>query len=164
MPAPEWLLAGRIGRPHGLDGSFHLTQVRADRISAEHPVMVGERETTVERLAGTADRPIVRLAIAHSREELEPLRGQELFVPQSAAPPLEEDEWYASDLEGLAVLDGDTPVGTVTALRALPSCEVLEVARPDGAELLVPLVADAVRSIDLEAGTVDVDLVFLGEA
>ena len=24
----EWLAAGRVGRPHGLDGSFHVTRPR----------------------------------------------------------------------------------------------------------------------------------------
>ena len=163
MTAPEWFVAGRVGRPHGLDGSFHLTQARADRLSGEHPVRLGDRETVLERLAGTADRPIVRLALAHTREELEPFRGQELLVPRAAVPPLEEDEWYAADLEGLRVRDGDRAVGVVRKLLALPSCEVLEVERDAGGELLVPLVGDAVRAVDLEAGTVDIDLVFLGE-
>ena len=33
-PAPEWLLAGRVGRPHGLDGSFHVTQPNAQLLDA----------------------------------------------------------------------------------------------------------------------------------
>ncbi len=55
-------------------------------------------------------------------------------------------------------------IGRVTRLLALPSCEVLEVQRDDGAgELLVPLVRDAVREVDLETSAIDVDLRFLGE-
>jgi 16S rRNA processing protein RimM len=46
---------------------------------------------------------------------------------------------------------------------ALPSCEVLEVAREGRADLLVPLVRDAVRSVDVATGVIDVDLAFLGE-
>ena len=48
-------------------------------------------------------------------------------------------------------------------LVALPSCEALDVGRVDDSELLVPLIRDAVRSIDIDAGVVDVDLDFLGE-
>jgi 16S rRNA processing protein RimM len=51
----------------------------------------------------------------------------------------------------------------VRRMLALPSCEVLEVER-DGDDLLVPLVRDAVRSVDVDAGVVDVDLAFLDEA
>jgi 16S rRNA processing protein RimM len=49
----------------------------------------------------------------------------------------------------------------VVSSSRCPSCEVLEVARPDGRELLVPLVRDAVRAWTSTAGRVDVDLAFL---
>jgi len=163
VAAPDWLVAGRIGRPHGLDGSFHVTGVRPRLLGQGNAVRVGERDTEIERLAGTEDRPIVRVTLADTREAIEALRGESLLVPRSVAPPLEEDEWYASDLEGLRVVDGTSQVGVVDRLVPLPSCEALEVARTDGRELLVPLVRDAVRSVDLDAGTVDVDLEFLGE-
>ena len=81
------------------------------------------------------------------------------------APDLDEDEWWASDLEGCAVRDGDREVGVVARLLALPSCEVLQVTRADDApDLLVPLVRDAVRDVDVSARLIDVDLRFLGEA
>jgi 16S rRNA processing protein RimM len=56
-------------------------------------------------------------------------------------------------------------LGVVSRLIALPSCEVLEVARADGGEvLLVPLVKDAVREVDVDKRLIDVNLRFLGEA
>jgi ribosomal 30S subunit maturation factor RimM len=62
------------------------------------------------------------------------------------------------------VYDGTREVGTVRRLLALPSCEVLEVAREGGAaDLLVPLIRDAVRRVDIEDGKIDIDLAFLGE-
>ena len=163
MPAPNWLAAGRVGRPHGLDGSFRVTGARPGLLALGNAVRVGDRETEIERLAGTGDRPIVRVTLAGTREAIEALRGHDMLVPRAVAPPLEADEWYATELEGLRVVDGARDVGWVSRLRALPSCEALEVTRADGRELLVPLVRDAVRSVDLGAGTVDVDLVFLGE-
>ncbi|MDQ3630012.1 MAG: ribosome maturation factor RimM [Actinomycetota bacterium] len=163
MPAPNWLAAGRVGRPHGLDGSFHVTGARPGLLAMGGAVRLGEDETEIERLAGTGDRPIVRVRLAGTREAIEMLRGQDVLVPRAVAPALEADEWYATDLEGLRVVDGATDVGWVSRLLPLPSCEALEVARADGRELLVPLVRDAVRSVDLDAGTVDVDLAFLGE-
>ena len=48
-------------------------------------------------------------------------------------------------------------------MSALPSVEILEVDRVDGSELLVPLVRDCIRSIDIEARRIDIDLEFLGE-
>ena len=62
------------------------------------------------------------------------------------------------------MVDGETPVGTVRRLVPLPSCEALEVERADGGEMLVPLVRDAVRSVDVAARRIDIDRAFLGEA
>jgi 16S rRNA processing protein RimM len=84
-------------------------------------------------------------------------------VARSEAPELGPDEWWAEDLVGCTVHDGERLVGTVRRLVELPSCEVLEVERAAGSELLVPLVSDAVREVDLERRAIDVDLRFLGE-
>ena len=59
------------------------------------------------------------------------------------------------------MVDRQRPVGVVRRLVALPSCEALEVERPDGPQLLVPLVADAVRDVDVEGRRIDVSLGFV---
>jgi 16S rRNA processing protein RimM len=150
---------GRVGRPHGLDGSFHVT--RPGEFIAGGTVWVDGAPRTIDRLAGTRDKPIVRLAGCTSREHAEALRGLALEVVRDET--LAEDEFWASDLAGCVVVDGDREVGVVARMIALPSCEALEVTRDGAGELLVPLVRDAVRSVDVAAGVVDVDLAFLGE-
>jgi 16S rRNA processing protein RimM len=126
-------------------------------------VTVGGAAAKIERRAGTDERPILRLEGHAGREAAEALRGEPLLVAQTDLPALEPGEYWAHELEGCAVVDGDTAVGTVRRLVPLPSCEALEVERADGADLLVPLVRDAVRSIDVAARRIDVDLAFLGE-
>jgi 16S rRNA processing protein RimM len=158
----EWLAGGRVGRPHGLDGSFYVLEARAALLTNGVRVRVAGREADVVRRAGTDERPILRLAGVEGRDAAEELRGLELLVPRSAAPPLEDDEWWAEDLVGCRVVDGDRELGRVLRLVPLPSCEALEVTG-GGEEFLVPLVRDAVRSVDVEAKVVDVDVAFLGE-
>jgi 16S rRNA processing protein RimM len=160
----SWLSAGAVGTPHGLDGSFHVTRPRAELLILGATVIVAGQPREIVRRAGTDARPIVRLDGSVDRTDAEQLRGEQLLRAREEAPALEPDEWWAEDLEGCAVRDGDRPVGTVTRLLALPSCEVLEVARPQAADLLVPLVRDAVRSVDIGQRTIDVDLAFLGES
>ena len=161
----HWLRAGVVGRPHGLDGSFHVAEPVAALLHKGAELRLGESRRTIVRLAGHDERPIVRLEGCEDRDAAVALRGQELFVARTAAPDLEEDEWWATDLEGCSVRDGDRDVGVVARLLALPSCDVLEVTRAGGApDLLVPLVRDAVRDVDLDGRVIDVDLTFLGEA
>jgi len=157
------LPAGRVGRPHGLDGSFYVTRASPRLLRAGAAVGVGGRTREIVRRAGTDERPIVRLDGIEDRDGAEALRGQELTVAADAAPTLPEGEWWAHELEGCAVRDGSRTLGTVSRLIELPSCEVLEVARAEGgAELLVPMVRDAIRSVDPRRREIEIDASFLG--
>jgi 16S rRNA processing protein RimM len=144
--------AGRVGRPHGLDGSFHVT--RPGSFTDGGTVWVDGAPRTIERLAGTSDKPIMRLAGCTEREHAEALRGLSLELPRDES--LEEGEFWASDLAGCLVVDGSREVGVVARMIALPSCEALEVG-----DLLIPMVRDAIRSIDIEARRIDVDMGFV---
>jgi 16S rRNA processing protein RimM len=162
MDEDGWLLAGRVGRPHGLDGSFHVAQASPRLLDVGMTVRVGAESRVITRRAGQETRPIIALEGCQDRSEAQALQGQELLAPRGTAPALPEDEWWVEDLEGCTVRDGPRIVGTVARMLALPSVDVLEVARPDGeAALLVPLVGDAVRSVDVKHKEIQIDLQFL---
>jgi 16S rRNA processing protein RimM len=150
------LEAGRVGRPHGLDGSFHVTRPVPELLARGTVVHLGSSARAIERRAGTDDVPIVRLAGCASREDAEALRGRALLVAEADAPALGEGEYWAHELAGCRVVDGAVDVGVVSRMVALPSCEALEVG-----DRLIPLVRDAVRSIDRDARVIDVDLGFV---
>jgi 16S rRNA processing protein RimM len=203
------LRAGRVGRAHGLDGSFYVTGARPRLLELGTEVAIaGANATTIVRRAGTDRRPIVRVHGVDDRTGAQELRGAELTVAAVDAPQLAEGEWWAHELEGCLVVDGARRVGTVTRMLELPSCEVLEVrldppgAGPSGAgpsdagpsdlsdpssagpsdmagttsgpsnidpsdtiarPLLVPMVRDAIRRVDLAAGVIDVNMDFVGD-
>ena len=125
-------------------------------LGAESFVVAGRAREVVRR-AGTEERPILRLDGSASRDDAEALRGSALVVPLEEAPALEPGEYWAHDLVGCLVVDGAREVGVVSRMIALPSVEALEVG-----DLLIPLVRDAIRSVDLEAGRIDVDMGFVG--
>ena len=138
--------AGRVGKPHGLDGSFYVERPR-HALPRGTEVAVAGSAHRVERRAGTDERPLIRLA---GLEDARPLRGELLLVEDE----LEEGEWLAADLVGLAV----PGMGRVVQIVDAPSCSVLEL--DDGS--LVPLVSDAIERIDLDAGEIHVNGEFLG--
>ncbi len=154
--------AGRIGRPHGLDGSFHVIQPNPALLTAGQHLLVGQTPAVIAERKGTSQRPIVRLIQLADRAAVESVRGEPLVVRREHAPELGEDEWWAEDLEGCVVRQGTRIVGTVTRLISLPSCEALEVGGGDGGPgLLVPLVVDAVLAVDVETREIEIDLGFL---
>lgn len=161
--AGRWLRAGLVGRSHGLDGSFYVREPTPQLLDEGTHVLVAGSATTIVRRAGDERRPIVRLDGYEERDAIEALRGQALMVERGQAPELEEDEWWEEDLVGCEVRDGERTIGVVRRLLGLPSVDVLEVERADGkGQLLVPLVSDAVRSVDVERKLVQVDVGFLG--
>jgi 16S rRNA processing protein RimM len=154
----ELLHAGRVGRPHGLDGSFHVIEPAPQLLVLGGEIWVGERPTEVLRRAGTDQRPILRVGLASDRTEVEALRGEPLRTPRDSAPPLEEDEYWADDLVGCTVSADGRELGRVARLLPYPSCDLLEL--DDGR--LVPLVRDAIASVDPGARHIEVHGRFLG--
>jgi 16S rRNA processing protein RimM len=138
--------AGRVGKPHGLDGSFYVERPQ-HALPEGLTLTIGSGAHQIARRAGTDDRPLIQLA---GIEDPRPLRGEVMLVEDQ----LEEGEWLASDLVGLEV----PGMGRVARLVDAPSCTVLELE--DGS--LVPLVSDAIERIDLEAGEIHVNRDFLG--
>ena len=133
-----------------------MVRADAELLAGREELLLADRRVALTRRAGTAEKPILRIEGCTSRDEAEALRGSELRVPESEAPPLEEGEFWARDLAGCIVTDGSREIGVVERMIALPSCEALEVG-----DRLIPMVRDAIRSVDLEARRIDVDLGFV---
>jgi 16S rRNA processing protein RimM len=127
--------AGRVGKPHGLDGSFYVEGPRHALPEGAELTLAG-RTHRIARRAGTDERPLLRL---EGVEDPGRLRGELLLVEDELA----EDEWLAADLVGCRVPGH----GEVTQVVDGPSCSVLELE--DGT--MVPFVSDAIESVDLEA-------------
>ncbi len=159
--APE-LQAGRVGRAHGLDGSFYVTRPLSRLLTLGANVTVAGLTVAITRRAGTEQRPIVRLQGIEDRSAAEVLRGQALTVGAHATPMLAEGEWWAHELQGCEVVAGDVLLGTVIRMIELPSCEALEI-EPDrgGGPLLVPMVKDAIRRVEPARRLIEVNLDFL---
>jgi 16S rRNA processing protein RimM len=162
-PSSDELPVGRVGRPHGLDGSFYVTRPLARALRLGTVIRVGSQELTIERRAGTDQRPIVRVAGVDSRDAALALRGSELAIDPALLPALADDEWWAHELAGLLVSDGARELGRVVRMIELPTCEALQVALDDGGEIIVPLVHAAIRKLDVRGGVVEVDAGFLRE-
>ncbi|MFL5843433.1 MAG: ribosome maturation factor RimM [Solirubrobacteraceae bacterium] len=153
----DTVVAGRVGKPHGLDGHFHVIDPLPGALALGAKVLLGDEEAEITGRKGTDAAPLLRLSVAADRTAIEALRGRELTVPRSAAPALGEDEYWADDLVGCSVVAGERQLGTVERMVAYPSCEVLVVG-----EHLIPLVKDAIEEIDLPARRVAVHAEFLG--
>jgi 16S rRNA processing protein RimM len=142
----ELVTVGRVGRPHGLDGSFFVEGASEEpgRFAKGAELRVdGERAVVVSsKVAG--GRPVIRL-------DRQVQRGAELAVPRDELPPSEQGAWYEFELVGLEVVeDGGRKVGRVTAVEPGVANDVLVL---DGG-MLLPFVDACVRDVDTAAGTI----------
>ena len=140
------VVIGRVGKPHGLDGSFYVEQPSRDerwwRVGAQ--LLAGGCEVQVVGARRAQSRPVIRV-------EPPVERGAPIEVERSALPPTEEDEYYAFELVGLAVEEeGGRTLGVVQSVEPGVANDVLEL----DSGILLPMIEDCVRSVDLSAGRI----------
>ena len=161
----ELLRVGRVGRPHGTGGAFTVSEPteRLELLEAGRSVFIGDHVMRIEERRGTREHPVLTVTGVSDRTAAEALRGAALAVPRAELGALAEHEFLVDDLIGCEVVDGQRLVGRVRDVLLLPAADSLEVELEGGGELLVPLVDDAVRDVDVAAGRIDVDTTFLDE-
>jgi len=140
----ELVEVGRVGRPHGVDGAFVVEAASEDpsrfRVGAEL-LVDGEPATVILSRRVGGGRRAIKL---DRRAE----RGAELTVSRATLPPLDSDSYYVADLVGLEVIDEHgIRVGLVRDVVPGPANDALEL----DTGLLLPLVEDCVREVDLES-------------
>ena len=140
--------AGRVGRPHGLDGCFHVTRPRPALLPlgatvarrrarrARSSRRAGHRRAP-DPAPGGLRRPRGGRGAARRGPARRARRGARRWARTSGGPRTSRAARSST---------ARAASGTVRRLLALPSCEVLEVERAGAGDLLVPLVRDAVRA------------------
>ena len=153
MTEPDLVPVGRVGRPHGIDGSFFVEgpSDREGTFAVGATLRVnGEPAKVVGSKRGSGGRPVIRL---DRRVD----RGATLAVPRESLPELDEDEYYSFQLVGLAVEEeAGRFLGHVRDVVDYPANAVLEL--DSGVSL--PLVEACVRKVDLEGGRIVVSVGF----
>jgi 16S rRNA processing protein RimM len=143
---PDAVVVGRVGKSHGLDGSFVVEDASETRelFAVGAKLLVDGAEATVVGSKQARGRPVIRL-------DVRPARGAELRVPRSALAATEEDEYYVFQLVGLQVHEeGGATLGTVADVAPGVANDVLEL----DSGLALPMVEECVLSIDLDAGQI----------
>jgi 16S rRNA processing protein RimM len=137
---------GRVGKPHGLDGSFYVEGPSTDdrwwKVGARF--FAGGEEAEVIGARRAQGRPVIKL-------DRSVPRGAQLEVERAELPPTDDDEYYTFQLLGLEVVEENgRALGTVADVLPGVANDVLQVG--DG--VLLPMVEDCIRSVDLEAGRI----------
>ena len=143
MSGDDLVVVGRVGKSHGLDGSFVVEEASEAeerfRIGAE--LIVEDEAARIVAVRQARGRPVIRL-------DRRVPRGAALEVPRGSLAPPGEDEYYVFQLVGLRVEEEDgRPLGIVTDVSPGLANDVLEL----DSGLLLPMVEDCILEVDLSA-------------
>ncbi len=160
---PEYLVVGRVVRPHGTQGALIVEALSPliRSIDPETDVLLGDAGTQ-RRILGIRphrDRYLVNLAGCSTRDQAELYRGLEILLPFDQAEPLPQGEYYYWQILGLRVvtLSGDH-LGEVAEILETGANDVYIVRDEQDTEILIPAIPSVIKRVDLEEGILQVEL------
>jgi 16S rRNA processing protein RimM len=161
MAAP--ICVARIGAAHGVRGAVKLWTFTEDPLAVKRygPLATrdGARSFEVTNAREAKGHLVATLKGIATREEAERLNGIELYIAREKLPATDADEYYHADLIGLAVVNAaDQPIGRVIAIHNFGAGDIIEIAPPNGATMLLPFTNAVVPTVDLANGRVVVEL------
>jgi 16S rRNA processing protein RimM len=158
---------GRIAAPYGVRGWLKIQPWSEDPSTLlahavwwlRAPEGAGpwrEAEVANARLHGAG--LVAELRGVSTREAALALRGSQIGLPRAALETPGVDEYYWSDLEGMAVVNREgVPLGRVAQVAASGAHAILRVVDDRRIERLIPFVAAYIDRVDAAGGRIDVD-------
>ncbi|HTP00143.1 MAG TPA: ribosome maturation factor RimM [Anaerolineales bacterium] len=161
---PEYLVVGSLRRAHGVRGEM-VMEVLTDfpeRLMPGTKVFVGPSHRSMV-IAGTRSHSeglLIKFDHVDNPEEAGRCRNQMVYVTTSDRPPLPEGQYYEHQVIGFSVIDDDSGVsiGSLSGIMRTGANDIYVVARPGGGEVLLPVIASVVLSIDAQSRTIHVHL------
>ena len=137
---------------HGVAGEVRLKLLGDGLESLKSHKHYNDGALTLQKIrSDNKGGAIARFAGIDNRTAAEKLRGTTLSVSRNDLPPLEDGEFYHSDLIGLAVVtDSGEPVGEVRAIENFGATDIVEIEKPDGKSFMIPLTEQAVPEWNAE--------------
>ena len=162
MSSPQICVA-RIGAAHGVRGAVKLWTFTEDPLAVQRygPLVTkdGARQFELTGAREAKGHLVATLKGVATREDAERLNGLELYVARDQLPATGENEFYHADLIGLTALTtANEPLGRVVAIHNFGAGDIIEIAPPSGATMLLPFTNAVVPSVDLSGGSVMIQL------
>ncbi|WP_313526065.1 ribosome maturation factor RimM [Anaerotignum sp.] len=162
----QYFEIGKITGTHGIRGTmrvFPTTQdpTRYERLKEIIVEIRGKRETFhIQKVAYHKQFVLLTVKEITDINVAELYKTGTILIPDSAAIPLEENEYYTRDLYGLKVVTDDgEELGELTKVYVTGANDVYAVQKgPEGKELLIPAIKDCIKNVDIKEGVMTVKL------
>ena len=151
-----------IGAAHGIKGEVRVKTYTGDPMDlGSYGLLYDASGKSYEVLSIRPGKTVVvvRFAGVEDRNAAEALNGKELYVDHAQLPQdLDEDEFYYTDLIGLAVRDSaGVSYGKVSAVFNFGGGDVLEIKESGKKPVMIPFTLTSVPEILMEEGAILID-------
>ena len=104
--------------------------------------------------------PVLKFEEYNSIEEVEALKGSDLYVDREHAIPLEEGEFYLADTIGFKVISEGETIGEVADYTENEADQTIFIVKcTDGTEKYILDIPEFIKNVDIEEGTIEVNIV-----
>lgn len=159
----EFLQVGAIANTHGIAGEVKIFPM-TDDINRFKQLKEVYLDTGRERILlhvisckFVKNQPVLKFKEFSNINEVEKYKRRGLLITRDQAVPLKEDEYFIADLIGLSVIREDgTLLGELTDVLQTGANDVYEVTMEDGRQVLLPVIRECIKRVDLEKRQVTV--------
>lgn len=153
---PEFLVAGKLRRSHGLTGEMWVVLLTdfTEVFEAGRVFLIGKNRTpaVVKSFKIAGKFGLIRFEGYENPESVFHFNNTYLFVKSQEMPALQDEEYYHHELIGLTVQDKNgKEIGELTEILVTGANDVYVITPKDGTkELLIPAIKSVVVEINLE--------------
>ncbi|MGM9892227.1 ribosome maturation factor RimM [Limosilactobacillus sp.] len=158
---------GKIVNTHGIRGEVRViptTDFIEERFAPQHKLYLqtagAPLELTIEKARQHKGFVLVKFVGYDNINDVEKFRDHELQVSGEDQQPLEDGQYYYHQIIGLTVktVDDGRELGTIKEILSPGANDVWVVKRAGKQDLLLPVIDDVVKKVDLANGQVLVEL------
>ncbi|MDI7775683.1 ribosome maturation factor RimM [Asticcacaulis sp. EMRT-3] len=162
-PVSDLVLVAQIGAAHGIQGEFKLLSFMDEPVAVlEYAPLLNDKGQAALTITAAREHKgalIVRAAEVADRTAAERLKGLQLYIARADLPEPDEDEYYITDLIGMAVRDSaGQPVGRVVNVENFGAGDLLDIQPLEGANFYLLFSQENVPDVRLTERTIIVDL------
>lgn len=161
----DLLIVGTIIKPHGVRGEVKVYPTTDDinRFDDLKEVILdtGKEQISleVEGVKYFKNQVILKFKDMDNINDIEKYKGKDLLVTRENAVPLEENEYFITDLIGSKVItDEDIELGKVKDVLVTGANDVYIIETEEGKEVLLPAIKQCILDVDIEEKIVKVHM------
>ena len=160
MTPPAYILVAQVGGAFGVKGEVKITTFTEtpEAVLKYRDLLKVDGSPALTLVSGRAAKAglVARTKEITTPEQADALRGLKLYIPRERLPAPDEDEYYLTDLIGLAVVDPQgAAMGAIKAVQNFGADDLLEIDPAEGGpSWWLPFTREAVPEVSIAEGRI----------